>query len=125
MSALPTDVERLARLGWRLYPASGRGKAACIKPNFRTLTVSAAAKPQNSAVLLDGDRIVVLKIAALLMGFSILTGSATVCWHSGLSRASRSTGRRESRFCRDLRAVTCSNSPYQPRKVWCLKNLRH
>ena len=30
---------------------------------------STAAKPQNSAVLLDGDRIVVLKIPAPLTGF--------------------------------------------------------
>jgi len=31
MSALPGDVERLALLGWRLYPASRSSKAACIK----------------------------------------------------------------------------------------------
>lgn len=28
---LPSDVERLALLGWRLYPASARSKAACTK----------------------------------------------------------------------------------------------
>jgi hypothetical protein len=95
------------------------------KPNFRTLTVSTAAKPQNSAVLLDDDRIVVLKIRCPFGGFSTLTASATMCWHSGSRRSSRSTERRKSRFYRDFCAVTCSNSPYQPRKVWCLKNLRH
>jgi bifunctional DNA primase/polymerase-like protein len=31
MTALPTDIKRLALLGWRLYPASRRNKAACIK----------------------------------------------------------------------------------------------
>jgi hypothetical protein len=31
MSMLPSDVERLALLGWRLYPASVHSKAACIK----------------------------------------------------------------------------------------------
>jgi hypothetical protein len=31
MTALPTDIERLARLGWRLYPASRSSRAACIK----------------------------------------------------------------------------------------------
>ena len=31
MTALPTDIERLALLRWRLYPASRRSKAACIK----------------------------------------------------------------------------------------------
>ena len=31
MTILPTDIERLALLGWRLYPASAHSKAACIK----------------------------------------------------------------------------------------------
>ena len=31
MTALPLDVERVALLGWRLYPASNRSKGACIK----------------------------------------------------------------------------------------------
>lgn len=31
MTALPTDIERLARLNWRLYPASRNSRAACIK----------------------------------------------------------------------------------------------
>jgi hypothetical protein len=30
MSALPTDIERVALIGWRIYPASNRGRAACI-----------------------------------------------------------------------------------------------
>ena len=31
MTVRHTDVERLALLGWRLYPASRSSKAACIK----------------------------------------------------------------------------------------------
>jgi hypothetical protein len=31
MTALPNEIECLALLGWRLYPTSGRSKAACIK----------------------------------------------------------------------------------------------
>jgi hypothetical protein len=37
---------------------------------FQTIQhIASAAKPQNSAVLLDGDRIVVLKNVARLVGF--------------------------------------------------------
>lgn len=31
MTALPSDINRLALLGWRLYPASRKSKAACIR----------------------------------------------------------------------------------------------
>lgn len=31
MTALPDDIARLALLGWRLYPASQRSRAACIQ----------------------------------------------------------------------------------------------
>ena len=31
MTALHLDIERLALLGWRLYPASAHSRAACIK----------------------------------------------------------------------------------------------
>jgi hypothetical protein len=31
MSSLPTDIARLALLGWRLYPASRSSRAACLK----------------------------------------------------------------------------------------------
>jgi hypothetical protein len=96
-----------------------------LKPNFRTLAAATAAKSQNSAILLDSYRIVVLKIRCPSDEFSVLTGSATACWHSALRRAFRFPGRRESRLYRDFRSVAHSNSPYQPRKVWCLKNLRH
>jgi hypothetical protein len=87
------------------------------RPNFRTSTASAAAKPQNSAVLLDGDRFVVLKNRCPSEEFSILTGSATVCWHPGPRRAFRSPGRRKSRLCRDFRSVTYSNPPPAPQGV--------
>jgi hypothetical protein len=101
--SLPAALEEVIEAAIRGDPCSplrwvSRSQRQLVKPNFRTLTVSTAAKPQNSAVLLDGDRIVVLKIRCPFGGFSILTGSATVCWHSGLRRASRSTGRRKSRL---------------------------
>jgi len=55
-------------------------------------------------------------------GFSILTGSAMVCCHSGPRKAFRSSGRRKSRLCRGFRSLASSNSSYRPRRVWCLKN---
>src|SRR3954469_10284126 len=53
-----------------------------VLPNFRTLAAATAAKSQNSAILLDSYRIVVLKIRCPSDEFSVLTGSATACWHS-------------------------------------------
>ena len=55
-------------------------------------------------------------------GFSVLTGSAAACCHLGLRRAFRSLGRRKSRLCPDFRSLASSDTPYQPRRVWCLKN---
>src|SRR4051812_17242730 len=84
LSADYDAVRAAVELAWSNGQVEGQiNRLKTIKPNFRTLTASTAAKPQNSAVLLDSDRIVVLKITALLTGFSLLTGSATVCWHSG------------------------------------------
>src|SRR4051812_46034360 len=62
----PSFHERLAR---SRFPACRPYRLPQVLPNFYTLMASTAAKPQNSAVLLDGNRIVVLKIAALRKGF--------------------------------------------------------
>ena len=81
---------------------------------YDCLTLNDKRRPTNSWH-------VVAKNCCPSDGFSILTGSATVCWHSGLKRTFRSPGRRKSRLCRDFRSVAHSNSPYHPRMVWRLR----
>jgi hypothetical protein len=58
-------------------------------------------------------------------GFFVLTGSVTMCSRSRLRKAFRSSGRQKSRLCHDFGVAALSKLPYQPREVWCLRNLRH